>query len=429
MIDLLQTLFAGNRTSKTDWLANVTSNYTYDAVYELTQVTQGNNTTESYSYDPVGNRLSSLAVAAYSYNNSNELISTSNASYTYDNNGNTLTKADSTGTTTYAWDYENRLTSVTLPGSGGTVSFKYDPFGRRVYKSSPSSTSIFVYDEDNLVEEANTSGAAVARYSQGQNIDDPLAMLRSGVTSYYDQDGLGSITSLTNSSAAAAETYTFDSFGKLKNSAGSLTNAFQYAGREFDAETGLYYNRARYYDPATARFLSEDPIGFLGSKNFYKYVANNPLNATDPSGLTTTVIIVYDPGPFGVGSYGSHSAVYIDNGGDPILYDPAGSYSADHQCGSGQTCSGTDADSKKFRNYHEKNGSTVKMFMFDTTPEEEKQIAKNIDIHGGANPFYCTISVVDVLKGVGPFKDLKPTYFPGSLANQLQQLQQGTSKK
>lgn len=72
------------RTSETDWLANVTSNYTYDQIYELTQVTQGPNTTETYSYDPVGNRLSSLGVASYSYNNSNELTSTSNATYTYE---------------------------------------------------------------------------------------------------------------------------------------------------------------------------------------------------------------------------------------------------------------------------------------------------------------------------------------------------------
>lgn len=72
----------GNRTLKTDWLANVTSNYTYDQIYELTQATQGNNTTESYSYDPVGNRLSSLGVASYTVNNSNELTATSAASYT-----------------------------------------------------------------------------------------------------------------------------------------------------------------------------------------------------------------------------------------------------------------------------------------------------------------------------------------------------------
>jgi len=144
----------------------------------------------------VGNRLSSLGVSSYTNNSSNELTSTSNATYTYDNNGNTLTKVVGSNTTQYFWDYENRMSSVTLPGSGGTVSFKYDPFGRRIYKSSSSGTSVFAYDGDNLVEETNSAGTAVARYSQGLNIDEPLAMLRSSTTSYYEADGLGSVTSL-----------------------------------------------------------------------------------------------------------------------------------------------------------------------------------------------------------------------------------------
>src|SRR5205807_744981 len=177
---------AGNRTSKVDRLANVTSNYAYDAIYELTNVTQGANTTESYTNDPVGNRLSSLGVSPYSYNVSNQLTAKPGVTYTYDNSGNTLTTVDSSGTTTFAWDFENRLTSVTLPGSSGTISFKYDPFGRRIYKSSSSGTSIYAYDGQNLVEETNASGAVVARYAQGENIDEPLALLRSGSTSFYD---------------------------------------------------------------------------------------------------------------------------------------------------------------------------------------------------------------------------------------------------
>ena len=95
-----------------------------------------------------------------------------------DYNGNTLTKVVGTNTTSYAWDFENRMTSVTLPGTGGTVSFKYDPFGRRIYKSSSSGTSVYAYDGDNLVEETNSSGAVVARYEDTQNIDEPLAMPR-----------------------------------------------------------------------------------------------------------------------------------------------------------------------------------------------------------------------------------------------------------
>jgi RHS repeat-associated protein len=275
---------AGNRTAKTDQATAVTSNYTYDAIYQLLQATQAGNTTESYTYDPVGDRLSSLGVSPYAYNSSNELTSTPNATYTYDYNGNTLTKTDSTGTTQYAWDYENRLTSVTLPGSGGTVNFKYDPFGRRIEKITPSGTSIYAYDGDNLIEETDGNGAVMARYTDTLNIDEPLAMFRAGATSFYERDGLGSVTSLTNAAGALAETYAYDSFGKLTASSGSITNPFQYTGREFDSTTGLYYYRARYYGPVSGRFISEDPISFRGGINFYQYGYNRPVSLRDPSG-------------------------------------------------------------------------------------------------------------------------------------------------
>jgi RHS repeat-associated protein len=205
--------------------------------------------------------------------------------YTFDHNGNTIVKTDSTGNTSYTWDYENRMTSVILPGSGGTVSFKYDPFGRRIYKSSSSGTSIYAYDGDNLIEETNSSGTAVARYSQGLNIDEPLVMLRGGATSYYEADGLGSVTSLTNAAGTAAQTYTYDSFGNTVATSGSLVNSFQYTGREFDPETSLYYYRARYYDAKIGRFLTEDPIGYVGGDNFYSYVENDPTDLADPYGL------------------------------------------------------------------------------------------------------------------------------------------------
>jgi RHS repeat-associated protein len=277
---------AGNRTSRTPQPSGTASNFTYDAIYELMQVTQGGSTTESYTFDPVGNRLSNLAGSGWSYNSSNELGSRTGFTYTYDNNGNTATEVNSSGTTTFAWDYENRLTSVTLPGSGGTVSFKYDPFGRRVYKSSSTATSIYAYDGDNLIEETNASGGVVARYEDTQNIDEPLAMLRSATTSYYQADGLGSITSLSSSAGALAQTYTFDSFGNQTASSGSLTNPFRYTARESDPETGLYYYRARYYDPGTGRFLGEDPLQFAAhGSNFYEYGVNSPSNFGDPSGL------------------------------------------------------------------------------------------------------------------------------------------------
>ena len=93
------------------------------------------------------------------------------------------------------------------------VYFKYDPFERRIYKSSSSGASVFAYDLGNLVEETNSTGGVVARYAQADNLDEPMAMLRSGATSYYESDGLCTITSLSNSAGALAQTYTFDSFG------------------------------------------------------------------------------------------------------------------------------------------------------------------------------------------------------------------------
>ena len=110
-------------------------------------------------------------------------------------------------------------------------------------------------------------------------------MLRSATTSYYEADGLGSLTSLSDNSGSLAATYTYDSFGNLLASSGSIVNNFRYTGREFDPETSLYYYRTRYYDPGTGRFVNEDPLSLSTGLNFYRYVDNNPPLFNDPFGL------------------------------------------------------------------------------------------------------------------------------------------------
>jgi RHS repeat-associated protein len=271
---------AGNRTSKTNYLNNITEGYTYDNLYELTQVIQGVTTAESYTYDLVGNRLSSLGVPLYSYNSSNELTSSSLGGYTYDANGDTLSDAQGRS---FTWDFENRLTQAVNPGVG-TTTFKYDPFGRRIQKSGPLGTTNYLYDGARLMEEVDGSGNVLAKYTQSPRVDQPLSELRSGTTGYYEQDALGSVTSLSSATGALANTYSYDSFGRPTASTGTLVNPFQYTAREFDSETGLYYYRARYYDPSFGRFLSEDPRSRLTGRNLYRYVLNAPTLLRDASG-------------------------------------------------------------------------------------------------------------------------------------------------
>ncbi len=258
--------------------------YTYDNIYQLTAVAQTGapyNGNESYIYDAVGNRTSSLSIPSYTVDNSNHLTAMTGAAYTYDNNGNTLTKTDSSGTTTYTSDFENRLVTATRPGAA-TVTFRYDPFGRRIEKNS----QIYVYDGASIIEDLNSSGTSTATYHYGPGVDDLIE---------YDshpvfQDGLGSVvqTETTASHPTWWDLFNYDSFGN--NAGPNYTNLdnlrFQYTGRENDSETGLYYYRARYYDPTAGRFLSEDPIGFGGKDvNFYRYVSNQPTGSDDPFGL------------------------------------------------------------------------------------------------------------------------------------------------
>ncbi len=261
---------------------------TYDNIYQLQTAKQGTTTKESYTDDLVGNRLSSLGVSPYTYNSSNWLTSIPGTTYNYDNNGSLTSKSDGTA---YSWDYENRLTQVTLPGAGDTVTFKYDPMGRRIQKAftqgATTTTTNYVYDGPSAIEEVDANGAVLARYTQGAGIDEPLAQFRSSTTSYYDADGLGSITSLSNTSGALANTYTYDSFGKLTASTGTVINPFQFTARDYDSETGLRYYRARYYDSNIGRFTAEDPMGFAEGSNFYRYVENDPIDHRDPYGLAT----------------------------------------------------------------------------------------------------------------------------------------------
>ena len=145
--------------------------------------------------------------------------------------------------------------------------------------------TVYLYDGDNTVSELDNGGNVLAKYTAGQRIDEPLAEMRSGTASFYEQDGLGSVASLSNGTGALSNTYAYDSFGNVTGLTATVTNPFRYTGREFDPETGIYEYRARYLDPTIGRFVSEDPIGLYGGINSYGYAFNNPVVFSDPLGL------------------------------------------------------------------------------------------------------------------------------------------------
>ncbi|MDC4225614.1 MAG: RHS repeat-associated core domain-containing protein [Candidatus Manganitrophus sp.] len=193
-----------------------------------------------------------------------------------------ISKTTPAGTTTYTYDFENRLIEVKTTAE--SISYVYDPFGRRIFRATATDTTQFIHDGWRVLMEKDDSGNIVARYIHGAWIDEILKMERGSETYYYFQDGIGSVVNLSNSIGDVVESYTYDVYG-LPNGISSVGNPHLFTGREYEVQLGLYYSRARYYSPQIGRFLSLDPIRFLGGVNFYKYVDNNPVIFLDPYGL------------------------------------------------------------------------------------------------------------------------------------------------
>lgn len=273
-----------------------TNNYSYDFVDRLAAATHSNQPNESYVYDGVGNRTSSNLSASYGYQPFNRLVSTASASYTYDANFNLISKTEASGTTQYVWDFENRLKQVTLP-NGKIVSYKYDALGRRVERSATvapplpvTTTERYIYDGADVIRDTDGNGVTLADYLNGPGIDNKLRQTTATGSLYFVQDHLGSTRALTDAIGNVVEQQQYDSFG---NSAGSTRTRYGYTGRERDPDTGLYYYRARFYDPHLGRFISEDPIRLAGGINQFSYVSNNPQNSIDPTGLYESDVHYY----------------------------------------------------------------------------------------------------------------------------------------
>jgi RHS repeat-associated protein len=302
---------ANRRTSLT--LPNgILVEYAYDAVSRVTGITYKQNGTTvlgnlTYEYDKAGNRTKvggtwartglPEVISTTNYNAANRQLTFGNKTLTYDDNGNLTSIIDTSGTTLYTWNARNQLTGISGPGV--STSFVYDGVWRREKKTINSNLTEFLFDGVNPVQE--TSGATIlANMLSGLGIDEFFTRtdVGAGTISSFLPETLGSAVALANSAGVVQTEYTYEPFGRTTVTGASNSNPFQYTGRENDG-AGLYYYRARYYQPELHRFISEDPFG-CGSpnvpplkyiqldpqySNFYAYVNNRVLNLNDPLGL------------------------------------------------------------------------------------------------------------------------------------------------
>ena len=259
----------------------------------------------TYTYDAAGNRTDNSGT----YNTGNRITAFNSCTYTTDADGNVTSRKGSSPCVqidTLLWTAEGHLDSLKVGTTG--IKYFYDASGRLVQKRvNGSSSSYFLWDGDNLLAELNGSASAIrAEYSYWSGLDNPHALIVGGTRYYARLDGLGNVLALTDTTKAVKSTYQYDDWGQL--TAGGDSASFSGVDRMrwkgtlwMGPEVELYYMRNRWYEPASGRFLTEDPKGLAGGINPLPYAGNDPVNRADPLGLQTRLdpIVVTGANPWG----------------------------------------------------------------------------------------------------------------------------------
>ena len=291
--------------------------YSYDAAGELVHAvfaSQNSAATPNqdleYLYDPAGNRTATIVngvTTNYTVNSRDEYVSAGATTYTYDADGNLTSSTDPGGTTTYSYNAANQLAGVTAP-DGTTWTYTYDALGHPIGVTTGGQTTDYLYDPIGLgyiVGACTAGGSPVADYTYGLGL---TSQVTASGTSYYDFDASGSTVGITGPSGSYVDQYSYLPFGQVASATAPLANPFAFEGQSgvFGAGSGTLSMGTRGYLPSLGRFLSPDLLGVTaGSPNLVEYAANDPLDLTQPSGLTTMTVTLWDAGA-------AHAAIEVD---------------------------------------------------------------------------------------------------------------------
>jgi RHS repeat-associated protein len=272
--------------SVTNRLATLTENLAGTA-YD-TSVTLGFNpaaqiTSRSQSNDAAYTWLPPVpnSSTSFSYNGQNRITQAGTSAMAHDSRGN-LTSG--LGNFTYTYDAQNRLRSAVSPA--GTVTLAYDPTGGLANVTAPTGSRDYLYDASDLIAEY-VGGNIARRYIRGDGVDETVATYEGSGTAaaalrYLHADEKGSIIAASDSAGNGLGSVKYS----VEGQSGALQSAFGYTGQLWVEPVGLYFYKARMYSPTLGRFVQPDPIGYGAGMNLYAYVNGDPVNFTDPSGLS-----------------------------------------------------------------------------------------------------------------------------------------------
>lgn len=272
------------------------AHFTYDDWGNLASAVYANGAQELRRPDAVGNLFRTLDRSDRRYGAGGQLREACGTRYLYDEEGNLTQKTTPDGQAwRYAWDSAGQLAAVTRP-DGYAVTFTYDAFGRRVSKRFRGKVTRWVWDGDQPLHEWHElevgSNAGAAQDLTTWLFEDgcfvPLAKLTQASAYNVVCDHLGTPLGMYNSQGQPCWEASLDSYGAVREGRGRPQDCpFRYQGQYEDPETGLYYNRFRYYDPEAGQYISQDPIRIEGGLDLYGY-APNPAFWGDPFGLSKT---------------------------------------------------------------------------------------------------------------------------------------------